>query len=61
MVQGGDPEGTGFGGSENKIKGEDIYPILSKYNNTKSPNIQTFLSVKLLLSNILVKSPFSLK
>ena len=23
---------------------EDLYPILSKYNNTKSPNIQVFLS-----------------
>lgn len=25
MIQGGDPEGTGFGGSENKIKGEFSY------------------------------------
>ena len=27
-----------------KNKVADIYPTLSKYNNTKSPNIQTFLA-----------------
>ena len=27
-----------------KEKVNDIYPELSKYNNTKSPNIQTFLA-----------------
>ena len=28
----------------NKNKVSDIYPTLSKYNDTKSPNIQTFLA-----------------
>lgn len=29
---------------EGETKITDLYPILSKYNNTKNPNIQTFLA-----------------
>ena len=29
---------------EGEEKVADLYPILSKYNNTKDPNIQTFLA-----------------
>lgn len=29
---------------EGEVGGEKMYPTLSKYNNTKDPNIQTFLA-----------------
>lgn len=29
---------------EGEKKVADLYPVLSKYNNTKNPNIQTFLA-----------------
>ena len=58
---------------DNKVQGIDkLYPVLSRFNNTKSPNIQTFLAgiyrktqvpdafgplVKMLIQNALTSTP----